>query len=390
MTLQLQLQRPGSPHFKLKEYLKFNKQLMANAPDPYVPHYFPVMPKGKNPNWREIKKRAPKDAVAPYSWKAKHARLSVEEAVELIKRGGNVGIAGTATDPLVIIDGDNPKTWNALKLSLKNRSRSRVGGHGFYFEEGRKICNIPTDTCGEVRCRWQYVLTAGSYVPCTEKDLQKLLDEGEITSEEKETALKDPALGFYTVENNLSPVPITFEELPKVFRQAHSKTIAENKRVAAIKIHAVKPTGKHSALFDLKIENIVHTTNAREAHPLHPSDTGQNFSIKGGLAHCWRHDVSLNALQFLVVKSGFMDCAEAGTGHKGGNASAVIGNNGAVFHAWLQAKKDGLIPENDPIPVRAMQYIAEKHELLEKNKIYDWNLPTKIYNKVIEIVEKEY
>ena len=143
-------------------------------------------------------------------------------------------------------------------------------------------------------------------------------------------------------------------------------------------------------MFDLSINNVVAGPNNKNSpHPLHSSDTGSNFIIKDGLAHCWRHMVSLNALQYLVVDSGYMNCQDAGTGHSNSYAgsSQITGDNGAIFHAWIYAKEKGIIPINDPVPSKAMLYIAEKHNLKE-NPTYPLDVET--FNKVIDIIQENY
>jgi len=155
--------------------------------------------------------------------------------------------------------------------------------------------------------------------------------------------------------------------------------------------------GEQSALFDLEITDVVpsYSFDERNPHPLHASETGKNFSVsRNGLAHCWRHLVSLNAIQFLVVKSGYMNCEEAGTGHnnsqgrKDAGPSYIIGDDGAIFHAWLEAKNCGIIPKDDKIPIRGLRHIARKHD------IYDADigemLPRWGYNRTLEVLEEEY
>lgn len=376
----------------INQFKQFISLLMQNAPKGYKPWLFPVTKGGKAPEGRVIYARAPVDIKEKRgSWKALWARLTPQEAIKLMLLGYNIGIAGRSTDPLTIIDIDNPKYAHLLKDTLIVRSRSRLGLHGFYwnYPNKKKIPNIPTEDSGEVRSQEMYVLAAGSYVPTTEE---------EITEEKKAEILKDINLGYYTVEGAMAPTYITYEQLPKIFLDAVQKP----KEVvhAQLKNKTVARNGKHSALFDLTIKDLVSVKlDDRVAHPLHASETSANFSIdssKPDLAHCWRHGVSLNALQFLVVRSGYMSCVSAGTGHKnsGAGASRVTGDDGAIFTAWLQAKKDCIIPEDDPIPVRGMCHIAKKHKLCSDDLIPKRGeaklLPVKVYNKVLKIVESEY
>ena len=337
---------------------------MSNAPEGYKPHYFLIQRNGKVPDGREILRRSNKNA----SWKEEHARLDIIHALAWIEKGGNIGIAGT--DGLVNIDIDDEKYIDLLPITLTAISRSRKGRHGFYWKHpDEKILplNIPTDY-GEVRADWQYVLAPGSYVPCLE--------------------CKDKLSGYYTIDKELPPSYIKFDDLPFFFKEQYKKNQEANKKKAEIKNKPIIHNGNKSALFDLRISDIVTTSpGRREAHPLHDSDTGQNFSVSGELSHCWRHLVSLNALQFLIVKSGYMSCQDAGTPHKGG-ASKI--NDAAIFYAWVEAKKCNLIPKDDPIPTRAMKFIARKHGLIDEEEYIEGILPVVIYSEVIKIIESEY
>ena len=115
-----------------------------------------------------------------------------------------------------------------------------------------------------------------------------------------------------------------------------------------------------------------------------------NFSVTGDLAHCWRHSVSLNALQYLCVQSGYMSCLDAGAGHSdsGAGYSKATGDNGAIFYAWLEAKKRGYISKDDPLPTKGLLYIAQKNKLIKF--CIGGKLPPTVYRKVLKIVEEEY
>ena len=370
---------------KPNEFIKFHKALMSNAPSEYKPWYFPVIKNNKAPDGIDISKKAPYNHKGTKgNWKADWARLTFEEAVERLNKGKNVGISARENDKLVIVDIDSFERIGEMPDTLTITSRKRTGIHGFFWDEGDAKRNIPTDY-GEVRASEQYVVTAGSYCYTSTEDV----DNQYIPNELKETIKQDSNLGVYTVTENISPRFISLDTLPKFFKEQVNKT-REDKDI--LKTKTIMPRGKHSALFDLNISNIVTTSpGVRDAHPLHASDTGANFSVSRDLAHCWRHLVSLNALQFLVVKSGYMSCQDAGSSHQGCGAgnSRVSGDDAAILHAWMQAKKDNLIPKDDPVPTRAMIHIAKDEGLIPKtfNKP---KLPIRIYNAVIGIVEAKY
>lgn len=345
---------------------------MLDAPPDYKPWYFKLDPDSKAP-------------IPGVSWKAPSSRLTIEQAEKWMAQGGNIGIAGMPSDYLVNVDLDGEHVDKAaLKPTLMTRSRSRTGIHGFYFTwDKANIPNIPTDEDGEVRSQAQYVVCAGSYVPT---------DPTTVSEAERENA------GYYTVEEARPPAWITFNDLPQVFRDQYAKNRrGEEEAKGREATEYIRSAGRHSALFDITALDVVRREGGqtkpskRWGAIFHDSTTEANMSFSSrGLLQCWRHGVTHNGLTALVVLSGYMTCEEAGAPHKGSGASPskVRGDDGAIFHAWLYAKTHGYIPEDDPIPVRAMSYIAEKH-LGYKNKRGEL-LPHDIYIQVLEIVEDKY
>jgi len=324
------------------------------------------------------------------NWKSLWARLNLDEAIDRLKAGKNVGIAALSNDDLIICDIDD---WNYVKYApdtLISKSRKRLAIHCFMFKNKKDNIlpiNIPTEH-GELRSADQYVVAPGSYCTTNKKDI----DKEPVSEELKHEAKTDPDLGRYTVWKAKAPIYVTWQDIPEFYRKQKEKVDSEEKasieirKKQMLKNKTIPSDGKKSALFNLEINDIVSCPNHREPHPLHNSTTGKNFGICDGLAQCFRHGVSLNAIQFLVVKSGYMNCDEAGTGHKNSNAgsSKVTGDDGSIFHAWLQAKRDNLIPVDDPIPLRAMKYIAKENNLVINE---DAMLPKETYKEVIRLLE---
>ncbi len=71
---------------------------------------------------------------------------------------------------------------------------------------------------------------------------------------------------------------------------------------------------------DLTIEDVVNTTNLKKkgnekqgAHPIHGSNTGQNFTINttNDMWHCFRHNTGGDVIQWVAVKHGVISCSEA-------------------------------------------------------------------------------
>jgi putative DNA primase/helicase len=370
------------------ELKNFLETLMEDSPEEYVPWLFPVKEGGKAPD-------------VPYgtSWKDKKNMLSMISAMKRLERNdGNVGIAGRPKDRLILLDIDHPCIESEIKDTLKIRSRSRTGTHAIYWshpEDEKLPCNIPTDT-GEIRSSDQYVVAPGSYVPCTEEELTEKLEEGELTETDKQKVLEDPERGFYTVDNDKEIATIQFKELPDVFKEHYNSSEEENWEKEHYNPEEIETEGNRSALFDLEITDLTgRGFGERDPHPLHESSTGANWSIKG-VGHCWRHLVSLNALQFLCVEAGYLSCLEAGSPHHNSSAGAseVINDDEAIWEAWKHAKKQGYIPEDDPIPVRAICHIARNHGLCDEEDIPDRGsdqmLPKNAYTKALEVVERDY
>ncbi|MDR9412806.1 MAG: hypothetical protein RI531_09380, partial [Haloferacaceae archaeon] len=117
----------------VEEFCRFYDLLIEAAPDSYEPWLFRVRSGDKAP------------ATQFGSWKDESARLGLDEAVEWMQQGGNIGIAGTADDELVNVDIDDEDETDIddLKPTLIGRSRSRTGVHAWYFA-AEDIPNIPT------------------------------------------------------------------------------------------------------------------------------------------------------------------------------------------------------------------------------------------------------
>jgi Bifunctional DNA primase/polymerase, N-terminal. len=183
------------------ELVKFIDALTETAPDGYEPWLFRCEHQGKDPK------------LSYGSWKDESARMTVDEAVDWMRGGGNVGIAATADGPLVNVDVDDDEatTLDDVKDTLLVRSRSRTGFHAIYFEaeDSDEVPNIPTENAGEVRANWQYVVAPGSYVPA---------DDPEALPPEKQDLA-----GYYTVLEDRPPARISLEELPQVFLDYHQQ-----------------------------------------------------------------------------------------------------------------------------------------------------------------------
>jgi putative DNA primase/helicase len=374
-------------HTDPAEFKRFHEHLVENHPE-YTPFYFPLNKESKDP-------------VEGISWKQN--RVTVEQACKYLLMGYNIGIAATDIDKLCIMDKDDIEAVGVTKPTLTVTSRKRIGEHGFYFTDDKTTSdifedsakqNIATETYGEIRAKWQYVVCAGSFVPVT---LEEKDDEGnnlwtKIPEEKRIDA------GRYTVREARPVSTITYNELPNVYLKCLTEKREDElaKRLSVVKKenHSIQYDKNKSALFNLSIEDVTgkiengKIENGGQRFPslFHGSATGMNSSIKDGLFHCWRHSVSHSPLTALAVIVGLGECSRVGFAHHGRGASSIDLKDGETqFKLWEYAKKEGLIPQDDPIPSKALVYFALKEKLCVESDIVDgWKLPTAIYNITIK------
>lgn len=358
-------------NLRIEQFEKFYNSLTRLSPKDYIPWFFPCDKKNKNPSPQAIYKI---DSSSKGSWHHQSARLSKEQCIEHIKAGYNIGISARTGDPLIIGDIDEAEYLEQLPTdTLTSTSRKRAGGHFFGWDkDGSAKVNIPTDY-GEMRSNNQYVLSPGSYVPFnleSEKD-KKAFDK--LPQEAKD----DEYLGFYTVRNPISPIEMGFEDLPLFFREREQENESfEDLKEDEKEKKEFNGEGKYTELFNLKVSDIVGKipSNQRSGHPLHESDTDANFSLTndGCLGQCWRHTVSLNAVQYLCVKARYSKCNDAGTPHKqigiSKRSSRLKGDKKAFEIAYKEAIKLGLIKEYKERKVSGNIQMQVIQLLLQKNR----------------------
>ena len=331
--------------FRIEHFTKFYDCLMQDAPEGYKPWFFPCEKDGKNPDALSILKI---DSTSKGSWHHEAARLNKEQCIERIKERGNLGISARKGDPLIIIDIDESNYLDQLpKNTLTQTSRKRAGCHAFCWDtDGSAKINLPVGA-GEVRSDNQYVLACGSYVPFNLQDKK----EEDKYNKLPQWAKEDKELGYYTIRDSIKPRPITFNELPKFFKEKEEQNVEEETIILQNEEKKTYKTtdGKYTELFKLKMSDVVGKISygKRIGHPLHESDTDANFSLSkdGSICHCWRHLVSLNPVQFLCVKAGYKKCEDAGTPHKGRGISKLRGDKKAFEIAYAEAIKLKLIEE---------------------------------------------
>ena len=357
------------------EFKLFHSLLMADAPEGFQPFYFPLEKNGKDP-------------LKGNSWKAN--RKTFQEAYNLLEKGFNIGIAATEKDPLVIVDIDDLTQVKDPKPTLMNNSRKRVGRHCFYFTDdpvARTVFdnsskqNIATEEAGEVRAVWQYVVAAGSYVPCAPEELELIPESDKINA------------GKYSVMAERSVQSVTYDELPEVYKiclqNKRAVDISNRQRKNAKPRPQDKDSKNKSALWSLDIHDVTglkDDATHRFPSPFHGSKTYKDTSVSNDMLHCWRHSVSHNAFTYMAIEAGISNCSGAGFGHNGSGSSDVDTSDPKTIYAlWVHAKQKGYIPDSDPMPSAAMVYYAVQEKLCDSKDVIDgWKLPRDVYNGIIE------
>ena len=154
--------------------------------------------------------------------------------------------------------------------------------------------------------------------------------------------------------------------------------------------------GQGSALFDLSPGDVLGVgAGYRGPNPIAPAGgESENYFVMidgdGGETYGYDHKrkAAFHALPSLLVK------ATDG----GRRASDVTGelDDGEIWVAWKQAHADGLLPDGDPVPYRALLHIARKHDLAPDDAIPDTytddgpNLPQTVYNRALEAIRDEH
>lgn len=352
-----------------KEFVKFYNLLMQGAPEGFSPYFFVVDKSDKAPH------------LARGAWSKDKNKKTAEQALKLIKRGFNIGIAGM-DDNLIILDIDDEDAIDPATIvpTLSVRSRSRTGTHNFYFiDDTNDKRNIAVPDVGELRAQHQYVVAAGSYA---------ITDPDTVPDSARELA------GFYTVENAVSPAHITFNQLPIIFRKQYifnylipsiKDKFADMARIFDDEpVHAGEQKSK-SGLFDLEVPDVIHAPRDGRnfESPLHGSKNGKNSTYSNGWMHCFRCGVSHNATTLLAVMAGISTCEKAGFGHKysaSGRSSIDMTDGGTVYKIWDFARRNGYLPKNDPPPNVALRYFVVETGICNAEDIEDgWRIPSYAY-----------
>jgi hypothetical protein len=386
------------------EFARYYDLLMQNAPEGYVPHLLRCAKGEKGP------------ALQFGSWKTERNRLDRDEAIEWLREGGNVGIAGiradpdgdddVATDPLVNMDIDDRDAVpeEEVVAALGACSRSRIGDHRLYFDTGESttverddddlsievdgITNIAPD-CGEIRTDTQYVVVPGSHVPVVLSDPDEP-DLRDIQSDERAN------IGRYTVAHEQPAAHISYADLPNAYRNHHEEREfkkAEREANAAPgrtfddyesagtdpererDITAPGRDGTNdeipdhaTGVYDLDITDATGLQwGYRGTNPIghHNKDDemGEYFVLTRSRGDAYDHkdDVSFTPASFILADAGERDPARP-------NGPLSLRER---FVYWRECKARGLIDEDDPIPLKALFCVLVESDKTEYEED-DW------------------
>ena len=145
------------------------------------------------------------------------------------------------------------------------------------------------------------------------------------------------------------------------------------------------PSGEHSALFDLDIRDVTgRSWGSRDVNPLGHHGDSENYYVlveNYGVGYDHKYKKAYNALTHLLAEAGERR-AESPNGRLDG---------GEILAAWRHAKDERLIPDDDPIPRRALKHLALTRGLCDRGEVEDgWKLPVEAYNDALDCVREEF
>jgi len=295
--------------------------------------------------------------------------VGIDEAIEYMTKGHNIGIVAAEGSGLVLVDIDIPELVEDVKEdTLTIASRKRIGRHYYYIDMDPDDANLKAATnCGvdtddnieiiSIRAKNQYCVAPGSFVPFSREEYEAVPDH------DKENT------GYYTVSNERKPADITFAELPGVVRtkleDAHTRR--DQKPTPRAFNREFDGKGKKSGIFEITPEDLFGNPGSNFSHPVHGSTTGMNCTISNGLLHCWRHGTYGDGYACLAMLTGVISCEDMYA--HGSKTTALKRDGEEYFKVWSEAKKKRLIPFDDKPPTEARKYYAVMKGIMKQEEV---------------------
>lgn len=244
----------------------------------------------KNEDYRFIKLKTKDKIPIETEWvKKNNYRYDSQELMDHINNGGNYGVV-CGHGGLIVLDADSQKLRDAIKDNLPETLTVKTGGggqHYYYLTDkiDKVVLSNGTEHCGELQGWGSQVVGA----TCVHPNGQKY----EITT--------DHQIEYLARADILSKIGGFFPEKKeiKVDKQEYDDS--------------------------LNITDIVDTSRLKKrgneyqgAHPIHGSDTGQNFTLNPNknVCYCFRHNIGYGTLGILAVEKGIISCGEHLRGDK--------------------------------------------------------------------------
>ncbi|MFP4019070.1 MAG: bifunctional DNA primase/polymerase [Bacteroidales bacterium] len=217
-----------------------------------------------------------------------------KQFIEWLNKGNNYGVA-TGFGNLVVIDCDIKEVWESVKKDLPETFTVRTphgGKHVYYFCDD--ISSTIRLTTGKAEGDAGDVQWKGK---CVVGPTSKIKENGKV---KKYKVIHDGPINKVKVENIKAALQ-KWVKNPSIKDTALSSNFSGNGKIKKIDIKKVIDVDR------LKKRN---TKYYQGAHPLHGSTNGMNFSVnvEKNLWHCFRHDTGGDALTWIAVKEGIIDC----------------------------------------------------------------------------------
>lgn len=140
--------------------------------------------------------------------------------------------------------------------------------------------------------------------------------------------------------------------------------------------------GGSSALFDLTMRDVTGLSPGyRGTNPLGHHGDSENYYVLSestGLGYDHKHKTAYNALTHLLVAAG----------ERPADAPNGALDDREVFEAWREAKESGALPDDDPVPRRALVHVAVDGGACARGEVEDgWKLPADAYNAALDVIE---
>lgn len=200
---------------------------------------------------------------------------------------GNYGIVGGYGN-LLIVDCDTQELLNLVEQYLPSTFAVQTGrgGKHFYYtceDFGRplRLRDVNKENVGDIQAFGKQVVGPGSVHP--NGNIYQVINDSPLAKVTRPwlEVLFEPYLIKRTPTNGTSD--INFNE--------HALSITD-----------VVPLGGL----------VKYQDEYRGPHPIHDSDTGQNFSVNPSknLWHCWRHDCGGGPLHWVAIANNIIECGE--------------------------------------------------------------------------------